>query len=32
MLIDDDIMLLGDDLLKGLDKELDEFLDKLLKN
>lgn len=32
MLVDDDIMLLGDDLLKGLDKELDEFLDKLLKN
>ncbi|KAA6350500.1 hypothetical protein EZS27_002107 [termite gut metagenome] len=32
ILIDDDIVLLSDELLKGMDKELDTFLDKLLKD
>lgn len=31
LLVDDDTMLLSDGLLKGLDKELDEFLKKLLE-
>jgi len=31
MLINDDTMLLNDNLLKGLDNELNDFLDKLLK-
>lgn len=31
MLINDDTMLLSDNLLKGLDNELNDFLDKLLK-
>lgn len=31
LLKDDDTVLLGEDLLKGLDDELDDFLEKLLK-
>lgn len=31
-LIDDDKIMLGEGLLKGLDKELDEFLENLLKD
>ena len=30
-LVDDDTMILNDELLKGLDKELDDFLEQLLK-
>lgn len=32
LLIDDDTLLLNDELLKGLDKELDDFLKELLEN
>ena len=32
LLMDDDQMLVNDELLKGLDEELDEFLKKLLEN
>jgi len=32
MLMDDDTMLVNDELLKGLDEELDDFLKKLLEN
>ncbi|KAA6344591.1 hypothetical protein EZS27_007789 [termite gut metagenome] len=32
ILIDDDVVLLNDELLKGVDKELDDFLNELLKN
>ncbi len=32
LLIDDDTMFLTDTLLKGLDKELNEFLEKLMNN
>lgn len=31
LLMDDDILLVNDELLKGLDQELDEFLKKLLE-
>ena len=31
LLIDDDTLLVDDELLKGLDKELDEFLKNLLE-
>ena len=31
LLIDDDMMLLNEELLKGLDKELDDFLKELLE-
>jgi hypothetical protein len=31
ILIDDDVVLLSDELLKGMDKELDDFWDELLK-
>lgn len=31
LLMDDDTLVLGDDLLKGLDKDLDDFLEKLMK-
>ncbi|GAE16949.1 hypothetical protein JCM6292_3463 [Bacteroides pyogenes JCM 6292] len=31
LLIDDDTLLLNDELLKGLDKELDNFLKELLE-
>jgi hypothetical protein len=31
MLVDDDIMLLNENLLNGLDKELESFLKNLLK-
>ena len=31
LLIDDDTLLVDDELLKGLDKELDEFLKELLE-
>ena len=30
-LVDDDTLILNDELLKGLDKELDDFLEQLLK-
>ena len=32
LLMDDDTMLVNDELLKGLDEELDDFLKKLLEN
>lgn len=32
LLMDDDVMLFNDDLLKGLDEELDDFLKNLLKD
>lgn len=32
LLVDDDTMLVDDELLKGLDQELDEFLKELLKD
>ncbi|WP_321518735.1 hypothetical protein [uncultured Bacteroides sp.] len=32
LLMDDDTMLINDELLKGLDEELDDFLKKLLEN
>ncbi|KAA6328260.1 hypothetical protein EZS27_016850 [termite gut metagenome] len=32
LLIDDDIMLVSEELLKGVDKELDDFLRELLKS
>jgi hypothetical protein len=32
LLVDDDIVLLNEELLKGLDKDLDDFLRKLLQN
>jgi hypothetical protein len=32
ILIDNDIVLLSDELLKGMDKELDDFWDELLKD
>ncbi|MDL2211126.1 hypothetical protein LJB79_00910 [Bacteroides sp. OttesenSCG-928-M17] len=32
LLVDDDVMLVSEELLKGLDKELDEFLKDLLEN
>jgi hypothetical protein len=28
--VDDDTVIIGGDLMQGLDKELDDFLDKLL--
>jgi len=31
LLVDDDTILVDDELLKGLDKELDEFLKNLLE-
>lgn len=31
LLVDDDTMLVNDELLKGLDKELDDFLKELLE-
>lgn len=31
-LADDDIVIIDDELMEGLDKDLDEFLDKLLKD
>jgi hypothetical protein len=31
ILVDDDVVLLSDKLLKGMDKELDDFLDELLR-
>ena len=31
LLVDDDTMMLSEELLKGLDEELDDFLEKLLK-
>lgn len=31
LLVDDDTILVNDELLKGLDKELDEFLKELLE-
>ena len=31
LLMDDDTLLVNDELLKGLDEELDEFLKKLLE-
>jgi hypothetical protein len=31
LLIDDDTLLVNEELLKGLDEELDEFLKKLLE-
>ena len=31
-LVDDDTAILNEELMTGLDKELDEFLDKLLKD
>jgi Zn-dependent M32 family carboxypeptidase len=30
-LVDDDTVIVGDELLKGLDEELDEFIDNLMK-
>jgi hypothetical protein len=32
ILIDDDVVLLSDELLKGMDEELDDFWDELLKD
>lgn len=31
LLVDDDTLVIGDELLKGLDKDLDDFLDNLMK-
>ena len=31
LLMDDDTLMVNDELLKGLDKELDDFLEQLLK-
>ena len=30
-LVDDDLVIIGGDLMQGLDKELDSFLDDILK-
>ena len=31
-IVDDDLVIIGDDMMQDLDKDLDDFLDKLLKN